>query len=261
MNAGPARRPAYAAYPSLAGRTAFITGGGGGIGAALTEAFCRQGARVAFVDIDVERSRGLVDRLADGPCPPLFLPCDITDIAALREAIAAAGDRLGPIGVLVNNAGNDQRHALQGVTPECWDERMAVNLRHQFFAAQAVQPQMQRLGGGAIINFSSTSWVMGEAGYPCYTTAKAAIVGLTRSLARELGGDGIRVNAVLPGWIMTERQLTMWIDAAAEASIDRNQSLKVRIQPADVARLVLFLAADDSCMCTGQQFIIDAGWV
>jgi NAD(P)-dependent dehydrogenase (short-subunit alcohol dehydrogenase family) len=249
-----------ATYPSLAGRTVLVTGGGSGIGAALTQAFCAQGSKVAFVDIDVARSTALARRLAAMGPAPLFLPCDLRDLDALRGAVAEIARRLGPVSVLVNNAGSDDRHRAAEVTPALWEERMATNLRHQFFAAQAVQGQMKELGGGSIVNFSSTAWTMGEAGYVCYTTAKAGISGLTRSLAREWGPDGIRVNAVLPGWVMTERQLTLWIDEAAEALIDRSQALKARIRPEDVANLVLFLASDDSRMCTGQQFVIDAGW-
>jgi len=252
---------AYATFPSLRGRTVFVTGGGSGIGAGLVEAFHGQGARVAFVDIADGPSQALAARLAASGDRPLYIRCDLTDIAALRAAINRAGDELGPIGVLVNNAGNDDRHVLADVTPEYWDNRMAVNLRHQFFAAQAVAPQMKGLGGGSIVNFSSTAWLMGDTGYIAYTTAKAAISGMTRSLARELGADRIRVNAILPGWVMTERQLTKWIDAEAEALIDRSQALKDRIHPEHIARLALFLAADDSDRCTGQQFVIDAGWV
>jgi D-xylose 1-dehydrogenase len=252
---------AYATFPSLRGRTVFVTGGGSGIGAGLVEAFHGQGARVAFVDIADGPSQALAARLAASGDRPLYIRCDLTDIAALRAAINRAGDELGPIGVLVNNAGNDDRHLLADVTPEYWDNRMAVNLRHQFFAAQAVAPQMKGLGGGSIVNFSSTAWLMGDTGYIAYTTAKAAISGMTRSLARELGADRIRVNAILPGWVMTERQLTKWIDAEAEALIDRSQALKDRIHPEHIARLALFLAADDSDRCTGQQFVIDAGWV
>jgi D-xylose 1-dehydrogenase len=255
------RPMATATYPSLVGRTVFITGGGSGIGAALTAAFHLQGSKVAFADIAVEASEKLVARLQDEKRAPLFLHCDLKDIAALREAIARTGAELGPISILVNNAANDDRHKLLEVTPEYWDDRIAVNLRHQFFAAQAVYPQMKSLGGGSIINFSSISWLMGQTGLSCYTTAKAGVSGMTRSLARELGPDRIRVNAIVPGWVMTERQLKLWVDEAAEQQIERSQALKDRLYPEDVARLALFLAADDSRMCTGQQFIIDGGWV
>ena len=251
----------FAIYPSLRGKTVFVTGGGSGIGAGLVEAFHGQGARVAFVDIADDASNALATRLAGDGNAPLYLRCDLTDIAALRTAIRQAGDRLGPIGVLINNAGNDDRHDALGVTPEYWDNRMAINLRHQFFAAQSVHPQMKSIGGGSIVNFSSTAWLMGDVGYVAYTTAKAGISGMTHSLAREFGADRIRVNAILPGWVMTERQLTKWIDADAEKLIDSSQALKDRIYPEHIARLALFLASDDSDRCTGQQFVIDAGWV
>jgi NAD(P)-dependent dehydrogenase (short-subunit alcohol dehydrogenase family) len=212
-----AERPGeFATYPSLRGRAVLITGGASGIGAGMTEAFHTQGARVAFIDIADEPSKALVARLGGTASGPLYLRCDLTDIAALQSAVHEASKCLGPIGVLINNAGNDDRHDMHAVTPAYWDERMATNLRHQFFAAQAVSPGKKALTGGSIVNLSSTSWLMGEAGYVAYTTAKAAISGMTRSLARELGPDGIRVNAIMPGWVMTERQLTKWIDAEAK---------------------------------------------
>ena len=227
----------------------------------MVEAFYGQGAHVAFVDLAPAPSIELVERLDDGARRPLFLPCDLIDIDLLRAAISQAARAFGGLHILINNAGNDDRHDVQLITPEYWDNRMAVNLRHQFFAAQAVHPYMKAAGGGAIVNLSSTSWLMGEAGYIAYTTAKAGITGMTKSLAREFGPDAVRVNAIAPGWVMTERQLTKWVDAEAEALIDRSQALKGRIHPMDIARLALFLAADDSRMCTGQQFILDGGWV
>ena len=252
----------YASYPSLARRGVFITGGASGIGASLVSHFVAQGARVAFVDIAREASRTLVGKLRDAyRHAPLFIECDITDVNALAQAIDTATEALGGISVLVNNAGNDQRHRFESVTPRMWDERMDVNLKHQFFAAQAVYEGMKQAGGGAIVNFSSTSWVMGEGGYVCYTTAKAAIVGLTRSLARDFGEAGIRVNAILPGWVMTERQVRLWLDEEGERMICERQALKHKLYPDDVARMVLFLAAADSRMITGQSFIVDGGWV
>ena len=250
--------PNFATYPSIAGKTVLITGGGSGIGAAMTEAFHNQNARVAFLDIADDPSTKLVERL-DGKVQ--YVRCDLTDIEALRDAISQVARQLGPVSILINNAGNDDRHPVLEVTPEYWDARMAVNLRHMFFAAQAVFPFMKELGGGSIVNLSSTSWIMGEAGYPAYTTAKAGIWGLTRSLSREFGKDRIRVNAIMPGWVMTERQLTLWIDDDANALIDRSQALPDRIQPEDIARAALFLASDDSHMCTGQQLTVDGGWV
>src|SRR5215471_14383465 len=202
----------FARHPGLEGRTVFITGGGSGIGAAIVESFLDQGSKTAFVDIDVKASEGLVQKLKrQYRQAPLFIPCDIKDIGALRAAIARVGKELGPIGVLVNNAANDTRHDWKGVTADYWDERMAVNLRPMFFAIQAVVPQMKKLQGGSIINFGSISWKIPQGGMPAYTTAKAAVHGLTRGMARDLGQDGIRVNTVVPGWVMTERQLKLWV--------------------------------------------------
>jgi NAD(P)-dependent dehydrogenase (short-subunit alcohol dehydrogenase family) len=251
----------FARYPSLRGKSVFVTGGGSGIGAAIVESFLDQGAKVAFADIAEVDSRALCDALtAQYGAAPLFIPCDITDIAALQAAIAQAGRELGDIAALVNNAANDTRHDWQAVTPAEWDQRMAVNLRPMFFAIQAIAPMMRRLGGGSIVNFGSISWKLGMGDMPAYTTAKAAVHGLTRSMARNLGQDGIRVNTVLPGWVMTERQLKLWVTPEAEQEIDASQYLKGRIQPVDVARLVLFLASDDARMCSAQEFTVDAGW-
>ena len=251
----------FARYPGLRGKSIFVTGGGSGIGAEIVESFLDQGAKVAFVDIAEADSRQLCDALkSQYGAEPLFIPCDITDVAALQAAIEQAGRELGDIGVLVNNAANDTRHDWQSVTPAEWDQRMAVNLRPMFFAIQAVAPMMQRLGGGSIVNFGSISWKLSMGGMPAYTAAKAAVHGLTRSMARNLGPVGIRVNTVLPGWVMTERQLKLWVTAESEATIDASQCLKGRIQPVDVARMVLFLASDDARMCSAQEFTVDAGW-
>jgi NAD(P)-dependent dehydrogenase (short-subunit alcohol dehydrogenase family) len=200
----------------------------------------------------------------DGPPStqaPFFVHCDLTDIDFLRRAIAQIRARLGPIGILLNNAANDTRHHLAAVTPQSWDAGVAVNLRQQFFAAQAVVDDMKQLGGGVIINFGSTSWMLKQGGMPVYTTSKSAIQGLTRSLARDLGPDGIRVNTLVPGWVMTERQLTLWMNDEARCEIARGQCLDQLLQPDDIARMALFLAADDSAMCTAQDFIVDGGWV
>ena len=249
-----------ATYPSLRDRTVFVTGGASGIGAAEVEHFAAQGARVAFVDVAEAPAKALVARLTEAGHPaPFFQRCDITDITALRAAIAAAGARLGPITVLVNNAANDQRHRWQDMTPEYWDERMAVNLKHQFFTIQAIAPMMAGAGGGSIVNFGSSSWHAGQGGMPAYTTAKAAIEGLTRGMARDLGADNIRVNCVIPGWIMTERQITLWLTPQAEADLMKAQFLKRRVMAEDVARLVLWLAADDSAMCSGHLWYADGG--
>lgn len=251
-----------ASYPSLHGRSVFISGGGSGIGESLVEHFWRQGAKVCFVDIAREPSEALVKRLAgEGLEAPHFIPCDLRDIEALRAAIADAGKRNGPIRVLVNNAGNDDRHTTESVTVEYWDNRMQVNLRHQFFAAQAVRPQMRDAGGGSIINFGSITWMVGDSDCPAYVTAKSAIGGLTRALARELGPEKIRVNCVLPGWVMTERQMKLWLNEAGEKQIAERQCLTDKLYPADIARMALFLASDDSRMCTSQNYIVDGGWV
>lgn len=251
----------FGKFPSLRNKTVFVTGGGSGIGAAIVEAFVDQGARVAFVDIEEAASRSLCEsvRVHYGTAPH-FTRCDITDIAALQATIDKVGRDLGDIGVLVNNAGNDTRHNWKDVTPDYWDQRMAINLRPMFFTIQSVAPQMKRLGNGSVINFGSISWKTALGGMPGYTTAKAAVHGLTRGMARDLGRDGIRVNTVLPGWIMTDRQKKLWLDAAGEKLLDQAQCLKGRIQPVDVARLVLFLASDDARMCSAQEFTIDGGW-
>jgi len=252
----------YASYPSLEARVAFVTGGGSGIGASIVEHLCAQRARVAFLDIDDAASPALVETIAARGHPaPLFICCDLRDIAALRAAVAEARGQLGPIRVLVNNAANDERHALEAVTPEYWDDRFAVNLRHQFFAAQAVAPDMTAAGGGSIINLGSTSWMIGQGGMPAYLTAKSAVAGLTRALARDLGPMGIRVNCIVPGWIMTERQIQRWLTPEGEQELMRRQCLKRQLLPEDIARVVLFFAADDSGACTSQSYVVDGGWV
>jgi len=249
-----------AIYPSLRDRAVLLTGGASGIGAAEVEAFAAQGARVAFLDIAAEPAAALIARIAAAGHPaPLFLPCDLTDIAALRAAIAEAARQLGPITILVNNAANDQRHKWEDVTPEYWDERQAVNLRHQFFAIQAVAPMMKAAGGGSIVNFGSVSWHVSQGGMPAYTTAKAGVEGLTRGMARDLAPDNIRVNCVIPGWIMTERQIALWLTPEGEANLLRSQCLKRKLVPADIARMVLWLAADDSRMVTSGLFPVDGG--
>ena len=248
-----------ARYPSLEQRTVLVTGGASGIGAAIVEAFCQQGSRVAFLDRDETAAAALVKRLGDDA--PLFLSCDLTDIIALRRAISRVAGELGPITILVNNAARDDRHAIEAVTPEMWDNIMAVNLRHQFFAAQAVIDGMVASGGGSIVNLGSISWLVGQGGMPGYLSAKAAITGLTRALARDLGPRNIRVNSVLPGWTMTERQIALWLTAEAEKDLMARQCLKRKLMPRDIANMVLFLAADDSAMCTNQSYIVDGGWV
>jgi len=251
----------YARYPSLADRVVLITGGATGIGATMVEEFATQAAKVAFLDIDHAAGEALAARVAlTASHAPLFVRCDLCDIDALRAAVGQVRRHWGAIGVLVNNAANDQRHALEGVSAESWDAGVAVNLRHQFFASQAAAEDMRAARRGSIINFGSASWMVKQGGMPVYTTSKAAVQGLTRSLARDLGPYGIRVNTIVPGWVMTEKQLRLWVTEEAMRQMDQAQCLPGRLQPADIARMAMFLAADDSAMCTAQDFIVDAGW-
>lgn len=253
--------PTCARYPSLADRVVLVTGGASGIGASIVEHFAAQGARVAFVDLDRASGVALAAALAgDAAHAPLFVDCDLCDIAALQAAVARVRAHFGPITVLVNNAANDVRHDMDTVSAASWDAGIAVNLRHQFFAAQAVAPDMRALRSGSIINLGSISWMIKQGGMPVYTTAKAAIQGLTRSLARDLGPHGIRVNTLVPGWVMTEKQLRLWVTEAGLRRLDENQCLPGHLEAADIARMALFLAADDSRMCTAQDFVVDAGW-
>jgi NAD(P)-dependent dehydrogenase (short-subunit alcohol dehydrogenase family) len=250
-----------ARHPGLKGRSVFVSGGGSGIGAAIVEAFLDQGSKVAYVDINEDVSTKLNDTLKrQYGSAPLFIKCDLKDVDALKAAIAKAGQEHGDVTALVNNAANDQRHKWQDVTREFWDDRIATNLRHVFFAMQAVAPQMERAGGGSIVNFGSISWKLAMGDMAGYVASKAAVHALTRSMARDLGRMKIRVNTVLPGWIMTERQKTMWLTPEADAMRAAAQCLKDKIEPMDVARLVLFLASDDARMCSAQEFTIDGGW-
>lgn len=249
-----------ATFHDLKGRSVFISGGGSGIGEYLTEGFVAQGAKVAFV----QRSdaTALCDRLeGEYGIRPLFIPCDVTDISALHAAIAEAAAAHGAVSVLVNNAAWDNRHSLDTLTVGQWDHMQAVNLRHHFFAIQAVAPGMRAGGGGTIVNYSSISYMMGNAGYPAYVSAKAAITGLTRGLARELGPDNIRVNALMPGWVLTARQRDLWADEASlKAHIDR-QCLKLEIPPEAMVEPTLFLASAASTVMTGQALVVDGGVV
>ena len=250
----------FAVYPSLRDRVVLVTGGASGIGAEEVTQFARQGAKVAFIDVADDAAEGLVAALRqEGLAAPLYVRCDLRDIPALQAAIADVARLLGPVGVLVNNAANDQRHDYESVSVDFWDERMATNLRHQFFAIQAVAPMMRQAGGGSIINFGSISWHTNQGGMPAYTTAKAGIEGLTKGMARDLGEHGIRVNCVIPGWIMTQRQIDLWLTPQAEADLLRAQCLKAKLVPADVARMVLWLASDDSRMCSAQLWVVDGG--
>ncbi len=252
----------YASYPSLRDRAVFITGGGSGIGASIVEHFVMQDAKVAFVDIDASAGEALCDALsARGRHAPLFIPCDLRDIPALKQAIRTAAKTQGPVRALINNAARDTRYEVKEIDVETWDEMQAVNLRHVFFASQAVFDDMAAAGGGSIINFSSPSFLRRSPRIAPYATAKAGTIGLTRTLSRDFGPAGIRVNAVLPGWVMTERQVKLWLTPELEQQVLDAQSLKQKLMPDDVARLVLFLAADDSRMITAQTYIVDGGWV
>lgn len=246
-----------AIYSDLKGKTVVVTGGAGGIGESIVRAFHAQGARVGFLDIDAERGAKLQAELGQDA---LFVACDLTNIPALKAAIGSVRDAFGPIDVLVNNAAHDERHATLEVTEDYWDGRMAVNLKHQFFAAQAVLPDMKALGGGSIVNFGSISWMLKQGGMPAYTSSKAAVQGLTRGLARDLGPHGIRVNTLVPGWVMTEKQLKLWVTEETKREIAKGQCIAQPLMPEHIARMALFLAADDSAMCTGQDFVVDGGW-
>lgn len=247
-------------YPSLRDRVVFISGGSSGIGAELVRAFAEQGAQVAFCGTRPDGGQAVIDAVvAAGHKAPWYAPCDVRDVAAYQGLLAEAIAQLGPIRVLVNNAGRDDRHAMEAVTPEMWDERLALNLKHYFFAIQAVAPAMAAAGGGSVINMGSVSWMRGRPNLVGYTTAKAGILGLTRTLARELGPRQIRVNAIVPGAIVTERQTNLHRDPSADQAFLDAQCLKIRLDPGHVARPTLFLAADDSDGMTGQHVLVDAG--
>jgi D-xylose 1-dehydrogenase len=252
----------FASYPSLRDRVVLVTGGATGIGEAIVEAFAMQGAQVAFLDIQDEAAAKLAKRLAqDVATAPIYYHCDLTDIAEVQRAVQTILDRFHTVDVLVNNAGDDTRHKIAEVTSAYWDQAIAVNLKHQFFMSQAVIPSMQKAQRGSIINMSSIGWAIPSLNQVVYVAAKAAIVGLTRTLAHEVGADNIRVNCVMPGAILTERQQRLWLTEAYKAEILANQALKRMVLPEEVARLVLFLAADDSSAITNQSYVIDAGWL
>ncbi|MGX9963629.1 SDR family NAD(P)-dependent oxidoreductase [Roseomonas sp. F4] len=246
----------FATYPSLAGKVVLVTGGASGIGAEVVAQFAAQQARVAFLDFDDAGGQRVAAETG-----ALFVHCDLRDIEALRAAMAHVANLLGPVQVLVNNAARDDRHGLETVEPDYWDERMATNLRHMFFCAQAVAPAMRKAGAGSIINMGSVSWMGAQGGMPAYTAAKSAVRGLTRGLARDLGVDGIRVNEVVPGWVFTERQEALWATPEAVERHMAKQCLKRKVMPPDLARMVLWLAADDSAMVTAQYFVVDGGGV
>jgi len=247
----------HAVYPSLAGKTVVVTGGGSGIGEMMVEGFARQKSRVFFLDVAEAESHALTARLGDGV---RFLKCDLTNVDSLRANFAEIEKQAGPVSVLVNNAANDDRHKLEDVTPAYWDQRLAVNLRHQFFATQSVVPGMKKSGGGSIINLGSVSWHSAIPDLSVYETAKAGIEGLTRAMARELGESNIRVNCVIPGAIRTPRQMKLWHTPEEEAKILAQQCLKARVDPVHVTAMVLFLASDDAAMCTAHNYWVDAGY-
>jgi len=248
-------------YPSLQGRSAFVTGGGSGIGASIVRALARQGCRVAFIDMAEAPSRALLSEVeAEGLPAPWFELCDVRDVGAMQAAIARAAAALGDFSVLVNNVASDDRHSMEEVTPEYWEQRMAINQRPAFFAIQAVVPGMKRLGCGSIVNLGSIGWQIKDAAYPCYAIAKSSVNGLTRGMAAGLGPHRIRVNTVSPGWVMTERQIRLWFNEAGERKLRDNQCLPDLLQGEDIARMVLFLASDDAWMCTAQEFKVDGGW-
>ena len=251
---------AYATYPDLAEKCVVITGGGTGIGAEMVSAFSKQGARVFFFDIEQAASTALARSLSEVPHPPVFIACNLVDLDAIGAAFAAVVEQGGPVDVLINNAANDDRHWVDEVTPAYWDARMAVNLRHQFFCAQAVAGGMRAKGEGVILNMGSISWHLALPNLSLYMTAKAAIEGLTRGLARDLGADGIRVNCVIPGAVRTPRQELLWTSPEEEAKILAAQCLSQRVEVQDVAALALFLSSDNASRCTGRDYFVDAGW-
>lgn len=247
-------------YPSLRDRPVIVSGGASGIGEALVRAFAAQGSRVGFVDIAADAGMALADELTAAGATVRFTQCDITDIERYQHAISEFAAIHGDALALINNAAHDQRHDWSEVTPERWDDLIAVNLKHAFFAIQSVAPGMIRAGWGSIVNFGSISWMILTANIPIYQAAKAASHGLSRAMAKDLGQHGIRVNTLAPGWVMTERQLKFWVDAEGEKLIDRSQALKGRVMPEDIAAMALFLASDDSKMISGQDFVVDGGW-
>jgi NAD(P)-dependent dehydrogenase (short-subunit alcohol dehydrogenase family) len=250
-----------AIYPSLKGRTVLVTGGGSGIGEAIVRHFATQGAKVGFIDIKEKESKALAAALRRKRQKVQFEQADLADIDALKSAIARIRKALGPITILVNNAAHDERHALEAVTPEYFDNRIAVNLRHQFFCVQAVVPDMKKAGGGSIVNMTSGAWMVASPGLPVYVAAKAGVFGLTRGLARDLGPFNIRVNSIAPGWILTKRQLELWWTPEAEVELMKDQCLKRRLDADDIARTTLFLASDEASACTNQNYVVDGGWV
>ena len=250
-----------AMYSDLAGKVVLATGGASGIGEAIVRRFAEQKSIVVFFDVKVEEGTRLAGVLSDRGLRAHFLNVDLTDVAALRAGVSDARKAYGPINVLINNAAHDERHATEDMTSEYWDDRIAVNLKHSFFAAQAVLPDMKEAMAGAIVNFSSISWIAGQGGMAAYTASKSGMLGLTRSLARDYGPYNIRVNAIAPGWIMTQRQIEKWLTPEGEAELMRRQCLKRKLIPDEIARFTVFLASEEASACTAQHYIVDGGWV
>ena len=248
-----------AVYPSLKNKVVLVTGGASGIGESITRAMIKQGAKVGFLDFDEEAATKLLNELGTDNISSQI--CDLRDIDQLKNSVQEVSKTLGAIDVLVNNAARDDRHSLESITSEYFDERIATNLKHQLFAAQAVVSDMEKKGGGVIINMGSTSWMIGQGGMPCYTTAKSAIQGLTRGLARDLGSKNIRVNCVVPGWIMTQRQMDMWLTPESEKELMERQCIKRKLIPQDIANFVLFMASNEASACSNQTYIVDGGWL
>ncbi len=246
-------------YSSIEDKVVLISGGSSGIGSTIVYKFLEQGAKVGFLDIDVELGKKLENELIHFKHRPLFQKCDLKDINELKKSISTISEKLGKISILINNAANDQRHSIDEVTPEFWDDRMNTNLRHYFFAIQAVYKDMKDLGKGSIVNIGSYSWMKGIGGMPAYTTAKSAIMGLTRTLAKDLGEHNIRVNSVVPGWIATERQKKLWLTPEIIKDNLARQSIKRMLEPEDIAKVVLFFASDQSSGCSAQSYIVDGG--
>lgn len=249
-----------AIYSDLAGKVVLVTGGASGIGAAIVRRFAQQKSKVVFFDIKEDEGQRLARELSEQGLGAHFQRVDLTDIAALRAGVAQARSAHGAIDVLVNNAAHDERHKTEEMTPEYWDDRIAVNLKHQFFAAQAVLPDMKAANAGAIINLGSVSWIAGQGGMAAYTASKSGVIGLTRSLARDYGPYNIRVNAIAPGWIMTERQLEKWMTPQGEVELMQRQCLKRKLVPDEIAKFTVFLASDEASACTAQHYVVDGGW-
>ncbi len=250
-----------AIYPDLENKTVYVTGGASGIGKAIVEAFAAQKAHVIFFDINDSAGNALVNQLGAAGYSAHFFPLDLTDIDSLQACFAKAKAQHGPVNILINNAAHDERHPTKTVTSAYWDDRIAVNLKHQFFASQAVLPDFIAANQGVIVNFGSTSWLAGQGGMAAYSASKAGVLGLTRSLARDYGPYNVRVNAIAPGWIMTERQIEKWLTPEGEQELLKRQCLKRKLVPSEIARFTVFLASEEASACTAQHYIVDGGWV